>query len=300
MSRNARGTMSLFAGNPVSSGNTISSSLHNSTMSDIATEMTDSLNRSGKGAMLAPLELADGSVASPALSFDTDTDCGVYRIGANNLGIAVNGAKVVDVATTGATVTGALAATTTLSAAGKVSSTAADMEVISTKDYTYATAVTRYAIANPGSDIQASDLATATLSVASGVAKWEKNSTSAVNLWGSVKIPIGATITGVKVFATNTDGTNRDLACTIHIVATDLASTTDGFTETVMASAVAVTLVTGTQAWRDITLTGGPFTLGDEGRVTYRLTIPATTGATTVSVYALRFEYTQTKVKPAI
>lgn len=106
MARNSGGTYSLPAGNPVVTGTTISSSVNNATDSDIATELTDSLCRSGKGAMLAPLPLANGTVSLPALTFDTDADSGLYRIGANNIGVAVNGAKVVDVGTTGASIVG--------------------------------------------------------------------------------------------------------------------------------------------------------------------------------------------------
>lgn len=111
MARNSGGTHSLPAGNPVVSGTTASSTTQNNTNSDISSELTDSLSRSGKGAMLAPLELTDGSVALPSLSFDSDPDCGLYRIGANNIGVAVNGAKVVDVAAAGVGVTGTLSAT---------------------------------------------------------------------------------------------------------------------------------------------------------------------------------------------
>lgn len=111
MARNASGTHSLPAGNPVISGTPVSSSTQNTTMSDISAEITDSLSRSGKGAMTAPLELYDGTVGTPGLSFDSDADCGLYRIGANHIGVAVSGAKVVDVATTGLGVTGTLSAT---------------------------------------------------------------------------------------------------------------------------------------------------------------------------------------------
>lgn len=52
------------------------------------------------------LETGDGAVSGPAFSFTNDPDCGMYRIGTNNIGLAVNGAKVIDIATTGATVTG--------------------------------------------------------------------------------------------------------------------------------------------------------------------------------------------------
>lgn len=54
------------------------------------------------------LRVPDGSVGTPSISFNSDTDCGLYRIGANNLGCAVNGAKVLDISVTGLDVTGAL------------------------------------------------------------------------------------------------------------------------------------------------------------------------------------------------
>lgn len=58
------------------------------------------------------ISASNGTVSLPAITFTSDTDSGVYRIGANNIGVAVNGAKVLDVATTGLTVTGATASTT--------------------------------------------------------------------------------------------------------------------------------------------------------------------------------------------
>lgn len=108
MSRDGSGTYTLPAGNPVVSGATISSTTHNNTMDDIADELTDSLSRSGKGSMSAALKAYDGTAAAPGITFANDTNSGIYRIGADNIGVAVNGAKVLDVATTGLTITGAL------------------------------------------------------------------------------------------------------------------------------------------------------------------------------------------------
>lgn len=51
---------------------------------------------------------ADGTPALPTYALTNDPDCGLYRIGANNLGIACNAGKVLDIATTGLTVTGNL------------------------------------------------------------------------------------------------------------------------------------------------------------------------------------------------
>jgi hypothetical protein len=44
------------------------------------------------------LRVPAGTVGNPALSFTTDTDSGIYSIGANNLGVAVGGSKKIDVA----------------------------------------------------------------------------------------------------------------------------------------------------------------------------------------------------------
>lgn len=101
MARNSSGTHSLPAGNPVVSGTTASSSVQNATLSDISTEITDSLSRSGKGAMTAPLELANGSAAAPAISFDSDPDTGIYRKAADTIGIAVGGVEVGAIGTGG-------------------------------------------------------------------------------------------------------------------------------------------------------------------------------------------------------
>lgn len=52
--------------------------------------------------------LNNGSAAAPTLRFQNDTDCGMYLIAANNVGHAVNGAKVLDISTAGLGVTGTL------------------------------------------------------------------------------------------------------------------------------------------------------------------------------------------------
>jgi hypothetical protein len=50
----------------------------------------------------------NGTVLLPSITFTSDTDTGIYRIGANNLGISCNAAKVLDISTTGLGVIGAL------------------------------------------------------------------------------------------------------------------------------------------------------------------------------------------------
>lgn len=67
------------------------------------------------------LAALDGTVGAPSISFASDTDTGGYRIGANNMGIAAAGAKVLDIGTSGLGVTGGITATTTIAASGVVS-----------------------------------------------------------------------------------------------------------------------------------------------------------------------------------
>jgi hypothetical protein len=87
MPRNSSGVYSLPAGNPVITGTIISSTWANSTSSDIGVELTNSLDRNGRGGMLAALRLIDGSAASPALAFTSDPTTGLFRVAANVIGI---------------------------------------------------------------------------------------------------------------------------------------------------------------------------------------------------------------------
>jgi len=52
--------------------------------------------------------LDNGAIGAPSLTFGSDEDTGLYRIGANNIGVAANGAKVLDIGTGGLGVTGTL------------------------------------------------------------------------------------------------------------------------------------------------------------------------------------------------
>src|SRR5512139_1268007 len=47
----------------------------------------------------AGIKAADGSVTAPSVSFTSDTDCGLYRVGINTVGIAVAGTKVIEFGT---------------------------------------------------------------------------------------------------------------------------------------------------------------------------------------------------------
>ena len=104
MSRNASGTYTLIAGNPVVTGTVISSTWANNTLNDIATALTDSLDRTGKGAMSAPLKLVSGTAALPGLTFDAANNAGLSLLAAAGdvpagFGMSYAGAEVARIAT---------------------------------------------------------------------------------------------------------------------------------------------------------------------------------------------------------
>lgn len=91
MARNASGTHSLPAGNPVTEGTDIEATWANDTLTDLSAEITDSLSRSGKGGMSAALKAADGTVAAPGLAFNSETGTGFYRSAAGELAASILG-----------------------------------------------------------------------------------------------------------------------------------------------------------------------------------------------------------------
>lgn len=111
--RNSTGQYSLPAGNPVVSGTTISSSWANNTLADLSVEMTNSLDRQGRGGMLAPLKLSNGSASQPSISWTSDPDSGLYRAGANDVRMQVDGVQSQQWTSTGTTATGTFTAATT-------------------------------------------------------------------------------------------------------------------------------------------------------------------------------------------
>lgn len=74
------------------------------------------------GLLYTPVYVGDGTVGAPSMSFLLDQDTGWYRIGANNMGGAVAGAKVLDISATGLGVTGTLTTTSSIAATGAITS----------------------------------------------------------------------------------------------------------------------------------------------------------------------------------
>jgi hypothetical protein len=111
MPRNASGTYSLPSGNPVVSGNIIEASWANTTLNDLATEMTNSLSRAGAGGMTGALRLADGTSSVPGLAWGAETGTGFYRAGSNDTRLVVATNELQRWTASGSTVTGTLTAT---------------------------------------------------------------------------------------------------------------------------------------------------------------------------------------------
>ncbi|GAG29237.1 unnamed protein product, partial [marine sediment metagenome] len=58
-------------------------------MADVATAMTDSLSRSGKGGMNADFSITDGTVSVPGLNFTNEANSGFYRFGAGEVRMSI-------------------------------------------------------------------------------------------------------------------------------------------------------------------------------------------------------------------
>lgn len=104
-------------------GTTIVSADMNSDLSDIASGLSECLTTDGQSTMTAQLKGFAGSVGAPGYSFSTDLNTGFYRIAADNLGVAVGGVKILDIASTGLSVTGTLATSDDLSVTGDITAT---------------------------------------------------------------------------------------------------------------------------------------------------------------------------------
>jgi hypothetical protein len=104
MPRNSSGAYSLPAGNPVISNTLIETNWANPTMADIGQALTESLDRYGRGGMLAPFRLFDGTVTAPALSFASETSTGIYRTTAGTWNLSILGVNVFGATATGVTI----------------------------------------------------------------------------------------------------------------------------------------------------------------------------------------------------
>ena len=93
MSRDPSGNYTLPLP-PVVPDELVESTWANTTLNDMATAMTDSLSRSGKGGMSAAFKIFDGTVTAPGLGFSAETNSGLWRNAAGDVRMTVLGGDV--------------------------------------------------------------------------------------------------------------------------------------------------------------------------------------------------------------
>lgn len=86
---------------PVVSNTTILSSDENTTRDDMAAEIEASLDRHGRGPMLAPVRVPNQTAGAPGYSFTDETNTGWYRAGANDVRFAVGGVDILRITAAG-------------------------------------------------------------------------------------------------------------------------------------------------------------------------------------------------------
>jgi hypothetical protein len=97
MPRNTSGVYSLPPANPVVPYTTIATSWANPTMADIGQALTDSLDRTGRGGMLAPFRVFDGSINAPGFAFTNEPTLGIWRSGTGQMELVNTGKNILSV-----------------------------------------------------------------------------------------------------------------------------------------------------------------------------------------------------------
>lgn len=102
------------SGQPVVAGTTISASVFNALTSDLATGLSTCMLKDGTQTATAGIGFYAGTVSLPGIYFGTDTATGLYRIGLNNTGYAINGTKLLDLSSATVGITGVLTVSSTV------------------------------------------------------------------------------------------------------------------------------------------------------------------------------------------
>jgi len=97
MPRDVNGTYTLPGGNPVVTNTLISSVWGNTTLADVATALTNSLDRTGTASgMTGQFKAAAGTVGAPGVSWQLETSTGFYRVGAGDIAFSIAGVLLID------------------------------------------------------------------------------------------------------------------------------------------------------------------------------------------------------------
>jgi hypothetical protein len=97
----------------VAAGEFIVAEWANETLDDLASAMTDSLDRYGRGGMLAPFKFLDGTVLAPGLTFTNEPTTGFYRESLGVVGLSLQGVEAWKATSAGLTAKEFFATTTT-------------------------------------------------------------------------------------------------------------------------------------------------------------------------------------------
>ena len=99
MARDATGNYASPSSN-FSAGTTINANTMNGKLTDLGDEITNSLDRSGRGAMVAPLILPNGTSSAPALAFTNDVTIGAHLVAAGDLRFSDSGTNILGLTAT--------------------------------------------------------------------------------------------------------------------------------------------------------------------------------------------------------
>lgn len=86
------GTFSIV--NSFTPSSTISSSSVNANFTDIASGLSNTLTLDGQSAMTAPVKASNGTASAPSYTFGSDTNTGLYRKAADQVGVGCAGSEV--------------------------------------------------------------------------------------------------------------------------------------------------------------------------------------------------------------
>lgn len=256
MPRNSSGIYTLPAGNPVTAGTTIDATWANSTLSDLANEITNSLDRYGNGGMLASFRFSDGTVSAPGMSWINETTTGFYRAGTGQMWVSVQSTQVAQFTVNGITLP-----------AGKNIAIGGTLNVTGTSAFTGAITATGGVVGNVTGN---ATNVTGTVAVANGGTGGTTAAAARTNLGGST---VGANLfTLANPSAVRFLQVNADNTVTAQDAATFRTSIGAG---TGNGTVTSVAVSGGTTG---LTTSGGPITTS--GTVTLAGTLAVANGGT--------------------